>query len=137
MGDLINSIRELIKDYPVIFAYLFGSYATGMEGPQSDIDVAVYLDEADGDRRFSIRLRLIRSILTKYQIEHADVIILNDAPLRLYYNIIKSGIIIYSVDELKRIREETKVMSLYLDRKYYEERHTDIALSQIAKEGIL
>lgn len=137
MGDLINSLKEIIKDYPVVFAYLFGSYATGMEGPQSDIDLAVHLNEVDGDKRFDIRLRLIRSVLSKYKIEHADVIILNDAPLRLYYNIIKSGIIIYSDDELKRMREETRVISLYLDRKYYEERHTEIALRQIAKEGIL
>jgi predicted nucleotidyltransferase len=41
----LREAAELVFDQsPVCFAYLFGSAATGRDRPDSDIDVAVYLD---------------------------------------------------------------------------------------------
>lgn len=122
----------------VILAYIFGSQAKGNASFLSDVDIAVYLDESlDKAERFDLRLRLITAVCGILGSKRVDLIILNDTPLRLYFNVLNSGVVLYSKDELKRIRTEVKVMSKYLDQKYYQERHNKILLEQIKQEGIL
>jgi len=103
----------------VILVYIFGSQVKGEFSSLSDVDIALYLDERlDKKERFSLRLRLIVKVCSILGCKRVDLVILNDAPLRLYYNIIKEGIILYCKDELKRIHREVKIMSKYLDQKY-------------------
>ena len=40
-----DAIAELALRYPIKFAALFGSRATGRVGEESDIDIAVFLDD--------------------------------------------------------------------------------------------
>jgi len=41
-----RTITKVLEDHKgIVFAYLFGSRARHEEIPQSDIDIAVYLDE--------------------------------------------------------------------------------------------
>ena len=69
--------------------------------------------------------------------EDIDLIILNDSDISLSYEVIYYAKPICSRDELKRIRYEAKIMSLYFDRKYYYDRHAKLLIENIAKEGIL
>ncbi|UCD16043.1 MAG: nucleotidyltransferase domain-containing protein [Candidatus Omnitrophota bacterium] len=127
------SSRDDIK-----FAYLFGSQSKNKTGRLSDIDIAVYLDEHfDGNERFDIRLKLIGQIGSLLKTDKIDLIILNDSPLLLSFNIVHDGIIIYSSDESKRIQFEVRIMSLYFDQQYYYKRHAQMTIDRIAKEGIL
>jgi len=104
----------------------------------SDVDIAVYLDERlSKSERFDLRLRLITRVCGVLGSKKVDLVILNDVPIRLYYSVLKEGMILYCRDELKRINTEVKVMSRYLDQKYYQKRHYEILLEQIKKEGIL
>ncbi len=52
-AEVINKIRRyrqlLQKDFAIEKMYLFGSYAAGTEHPDSDIDVAIVVDEIKGD----------------------------------------------------------------------------------------
>jgi len=44
-GTITSALREALSQrQEVVAAYLFGSYATGRERPDSDVDVAVLLD---------------------------------------------------------------------------------------------
>lgn len=64
----IKSLVDYLATQPdVLAAYLFGSYATGKARPQSDVDVAVLLSEADDLERFERRLRLIGEIVDYLQ----------------------------------------------------------------------
>lgn len=48
--DLTDRIRSVLRARPeVVFAYLFGSRAEGSPHGASDVDVAVYLEEEDGN----------------------------------------------------------------------------------------
>lgn len=130
-------LKAIFSQYPVKFAYLFGSKARGGAGPLSDIDLALFLDpNLDKDKRFNIRIELISKLSPLYKKE-VDLIVLNDTFNLLAYNIIFDGEVIYNIDEKARVKFEAKVMSLYFDRQYYYKRHAFSTIARIAKEGIL
>jgi len=119
----------------VILAYLFGSTVRGDTGKLSDVDIGVMLDENLSKKdRFDLELKLTGEIAILIKKNKIDLVVLNEAPLLLAYNIIKSGIILKS-DETQRVKFETKILSMYMDEKYYIKRHTEETLKRIAEVG--
>ncbi|CAG0996894.1 MAG: nucleotidyltransferase [Candidatus Methanoperedens nitroreducens] len=119
----------------VILAYIFGSTVRGDAGRLSDVDIGVLLDENLSKKdRFELELRLMGEIAVLINKNKIDLIVLNEAPLLLAYNIIKDGIILKS-GETQRVKFETKILSMYLDEKYYIKRHTEETLKRIAEVG--
>jgi predicted nucleotidyltransferase len=132
----IELILDRLQKIPVIFAYLFGSQATGKASPSSDIDLAVFVDEAAGAlERFDLRLKL-GSELTSVLRKRVDVITINDAPLGLRFEAIKHGKLILCKDRQKRIETELRILSAYLDRRYYDKRRAEIILRRIEKGSV-
>ena len=130
---------ELIKYFgnkdSIILAYLFGSTVRGDTGRLSDIDIGVLLDEKISNRdRFDMELKIISEISLLINKNKIDLVVLNEAPLLLSYNIIKTGVILKS-NELERIKFETKIIDEYLDQKYYINRHSYDSLKRIAQVG--
>ena len=128
-----SRIIEKLGKYPILAAYLFGSQATQKASALSDIDIALLVSPSTNKpQRFDFRLRLtndLSSVLGK----RVDLIILNDAPLMLQYEAIKHGSIILCNDRELRIDMETRILSKYLDRRYYEKRRAAIILNRISK----
>lgn len=136
----INGVKEFLgKQEHVKAAYLFGSYAQGREGPLSDVDMAVLLDESLSEsERLDLRLRLIveiSAILGIMEAEKLDVIVMNDAPINLNYEIIKNGRTFLVKDLECKIKAESKILSKYLDRRYYEGRGLNEFLEKMLKRG--
>lgn len=128
----------IFKNQPVEFAYLFGSFAKGRTTSLSDIDIAVFLDEKlSENERFELRLKLISQMIAALRTDRVDLIVLNDSPLLLAFNTIRDGVVIYSKDEHKRIKFETKIMSRYFDQQYYYKRHAEATINRIAERGLL
>lgn len=103
----------------IIFAYLFGSHASGQTTPLSDIDVAVYLrGNPDGNKRLDIVGDLIDILNTDY----IDVVILNTAPLPLKIRVIRNSILL--VDNVPFVRHafESRTISGYIDFARFENR---------------
>ncbi len=119
----------------IILAYLFGSTVRGDTGRLSDIDIGVLLDENISNKdRFDMELKIISEIAIFINKNKIDLVVLNEAPLLLSYNIIKTGLILKS-NELERVQFETKILDKYLDHKYYIKRHTYESLKRIAQSG--
>ena len=119
----------------VILAYLFGSTVRGDAGRLSDVDIGVMLDEKLSKKdRFDLELKMMGEIAILIKKNKIDLIVLNEAPLLLAYNIIKSGTILKS-DETDRVKFETKILSMYMDERYYIKRHTEETLKRIAEVG--
>jgi len=119
----------------IILAYLFGSMVRGDTGRLSDVDIGVLLDEKLSKKdRFDLELKIISEITALIKKNKIDLIVLNEAPLLLAYNIIKNGIILKS-SETERVKFETKIFSMYMDEKYYIKRHTEETLKRIAEVG--
>lgn len=135
----IDELRAFMESREhVRVAYLFGSYARGETGPLSDFDIAVLLDGLlDKKETFDLRLRLINDISSILKTNKFDLVVMNNAPLSLNYNIISDGKILNSKDETLRVTFETQILSRYLDRRYYDERHVEMGIKRIAEKGIL
>lgn len=69
--------KALEGDKDILFAYLFGSHASGRARPDSDIDVAVYLDP-DCDL-VGKQLALIEKLSKALGTDRIDVVVLNTA----------------------------------------------------------
>ncbi len=133
----MNSVEAGLRDFfgreaEVRLAYLFGSAARSEEGPLSDVDIAVLVDEGlDSKRRFDLKLDLIGRVCKILKTDKVDLVLLNDAPLSLSYNVIKDGLCLKST-ERDRVSFEGRVLSMYLDRKYFFDRHAREALKRMS-----
>lgn len=115
-----TGLQPILRDFfhsrgDVIFAYLFGSVAEDRAGPLSDIDIAVYLDEK-GDH-FRQRLLVMEELSIRLGTEDFDLIALNEAPIVLKHEIIRSGIVLKENRE-QRVSFEIDVLREYLDTGY-------------------
>ena len=110
-------LARLLDPHPeVLEAYLFGSYARGQEQPHSDIDVAVYIDEARIDNSgFGYRARLTTDLMAGIGFNDVDVVLLNHAPPVLYHRVLRDGVRLLSRDLPATTTREGQALSRYCD----------------------
>lgn len=79
-GNVLQMISETLQQEPhVLLAFLFGSQASGRARPDSDVDLAVYLDlPPQEDALYQEITRLLRRLETLLEAD-VDLIILNTA----------------------------------------------------------
>ncbi len=103
----------LAAEKDVRFAYLFGSVAKGRAGPRSDIDVAVWFAENGPlvvDRALELEATIERELDCP-----VNVVALNNAPIGLSFNALRSGRLILSRDERLRHRFYIERVGRYCD----------------------
>ncbi|MBI2675314.1 MAG: nucleotidyltransferase domain-containing protein [Candidatus Aenigmarchaeota archaeon] len=141
--ETLNVRMKLLKKFLrtqdfVRAVYLFGSMATGKSSRHSDIDIAVLFDrKLTRQERNAKELFLISSLTSMLGREDLDVVVMNDAPLLLNFNIIRDGRILYCKSSREKIQNEVRIMSSYLDRDYYDSLFIKRDFGRIRKEGIL
>jgi len=131
--------RELIEYFRskdnIVLAYLFGSTIRGNTGRLSDVDIAILVNEKSSEKEhLDIELKILSEITILLKRNKIDLILLNEAPLLLTYNVIKNGVILKS-NEIERVKFETKIISSYLDQHYYIKRHNEMSLNRIVEVG--
>lgn len=92
--DLPAAVRKVCARHPIVLAYLFGSQASGHADAESDCDIAVLAEASlSKEERFTLRLRLMRELSEEIgcPMEMMDVIMLQDVPVLLQYNVIRRG----------------------------------------------
>jgi predicted nucleotidyltransferase len=124
-GSLMDFSPRIFDRHPVLFGYLYGSYATGAVHPFSDLDIAVY--SAQTSPRGNMRLELMLALELDEELPDgvkAEVRVINDLPLVVKGRIITTGILIYSRDDSLRADFEASVRKMYFDFqptiRYYE-----------------
>lgn len=107
-----NAIVEVLKKYPVKLAYLYGSYAKGIERPDSDIDIAVVPVENSEINPFRIAADVDSAVRGK----EVDVRVISSGKSPLFeFNTIRYGQPIYILDESDRI-----IFEVTTARRYYD-----------------
>ncbi len=137
--ELLPLLREFfLNEESVELAYLFGSVAEDTAGPLSDVDIGVYLSGTLTEKeRIYKRIDLINELSDLLKSDKIDVIVVNDASPVLRFEIIRPNVTIFSRDEDLRVDVEHRIMSVYLDWKYYEDRLNRHLLERISEKELV
>jgi hypothetical protein len=115
-AKLVELAPEIFKDTPVLFAYLYGSYAGGSPHKFSDLDIGVFVEglaTADClDLELSLALRFDERL---DHVVQSEIRIINQLPLVVKGRLLTDGALIYSVAEGQRIEFECRVRQAYFD----------------------
>jgi predicted nucleotidyltransferase len=116
--QLITASAAIFAPEPVLFAYLYGSYARGDVHPFSDIDIAVYTELEDLDAIYRLEMNL--GLALDAHLDHkasTDVRTLNHLPVAVVGEVVTHGRLIYSRDEAARVDFEVYARKRYFDFK--------------------
>ena len=125
----------LARQRYIKFAYLFGSFAKGAPGPLSDVDIAFYLRDMPKSELYRKELFLIGKACEIMGTNHIDVVILNDAPLLLVFNVTREGILLKG-DPNQKALYEARIMDEYFDRLHFDEVYFREFEKRLAKRGL-
>mgnify|MGYP006284829349 CR=1 FL=1 len=125
LKKIIKKIKKYFNELDkVIAVYLFGSLAKETFNDNSDIDLALMLeDDLDKVTVFDLKLKVMGELesLLDYEV---DIVIFSQADLRLQHQIIK-GQLLKGKDNKQRVKREQKSLDQYLDMKYFYDRYEE------------
>lgn len=134
--SLLEKLDEFLVQvnlqYPIEFAYLFGSFATEKNNNESDIDIAIMFQEKYESKKEVIIKGNIIDMGTKYFQRKLDVITLNSATPLLKYEVVKNGILL--IESERRAEFESLALREYFDFQYYAKVYNEAMVQAIKKE---
>jgi predicted nucleotidyltransferase len=128
-----NDIRQIISYFKnrdeVSALYLFGSIGRGRETKESDIDIAILIDESRLKRKsYDILKKEYFSASPRFTLRPVDIVILNTASPHLKHHILKTGKMLFDRNRRLRVLFTARAIVEYLDYKPIE----DICLGAVA-----
>jgi predicted nucleotidyltransferase len=114
-------ISAILRHHPrVQGVYIFGTFATAMERPDSDLDIALLLPPAEARKEKPFAFSACRDELESLTRRSVDLINLRETNTVFQNEIITEGQLIYVADEASIDAFEMNVLSAY--QKLNEER---------------
>lgn len=111
--------RETLMQSPdVVFAYLFGGLSAGRVDPLSDVDIAVYFNDA-GDlaaRKLALFDRLTDALGTA----EVDLVVLNTAPVGIAGRVLQHKRLLVDKEPFRRHAYESLVRREFFDFRVKE-----------------
>lgn len=111
-------VQKIKNDPDVISLYLFGSHARGKTWNKSDIDLAVLLKEGFSPRKqFAKRLKLMALAASTLKTADVDLVIMNQSPTFLNYNIFREGQLLYEskAGKTQRVSFQARTYDAHFD----------------------
>ena len=117
-------LRRFFEDdgRDVIAAYLFGSVARKTHGHDSDVDVAVLLEQTPPPTLDGLPLDL-EAQLEKVLRRSTRIVVLNEASPDLVHRVLRDGRLVTDRDRSRRIRFEVQARNEYFDLVPYLRRY--------------
>lgn len=108
--------RALSPRGEILEAYLFGSRARGQARPDSDVDVAVYVDQARvRTSKWGYEADLTTDLMVALGTNDVDVVVLNRASILLYHRVLRDGVRLLSRDLRATTTRAGQTLSRYFD----------------------
>jgi len=118
IGGLGQAIETSCPD--VLFAYVFGSAATGRLSRRSDVDLAIMA--APGADAHGTRLAVTRAATRQLGTDAIDVVLLNTAPVSVAGRVLGTRHVLVDRDPFARHRYESSTARLFQDFRIREHR---------------
>ena len=115
---MVDKLREYFGKIfgPIQVAYLFGSHASGQQGPLSDLDIGiVFTADMSQEDKATHQMNTVGDLMQLLHYDRVDVVSLRDATLLLQHRAISNGILLYEKSPIFRVQYETEVLRKYLD----------------------
>ncbi len=134
--DKLPALREYFASQPEIeAAYLYGSYGTPFQTPLSDVDLALLLSKKISFKR---ELQISAKISMIAEEDDINVLILNDAPVVLQFNVIAAERVLYKRDADKVADFVEIVLTRYgdyqIDMAFFSREHFE-GLKEAFRDG--
>jgi len=128
-------LPERIQEEESVCAfYLHGSAVAGIMTPLSDLDFGVLLKHDLGKSdRFKKHLDLRCLFEDILETEEFDLIMMNEAPPRIAFNILKTGKLLFVRNRKELVDFCERVTKLYLDFKPMREEYNAIFIERLQK----
>jgi len=121
----------------VVAVYLYGSTARGDGREGSDVDVGAFLE---GGKKVLISWPptevVLEERLSRSTGLPVEVHVLNSAPLELLGRVLEQGVLVFSGDEVARVRLEVAIRGQYLDFKPRLAQFHKMRLAAFAERGL-
>jgi predicted nucleotidyltransferase len=114
LKDALAKLKVFFQHSEAVLAYLFGSYAQGEAGRRSDVDIAVLL-EGDAKKLYELHQEVGLGVRDALGTERFDLLLLNDAPPALEFEVISTGRLLYARSDQDLNAFEANVVRAYLD----------------------
>lgn len=130
--ELLDRFKAcLIKKDNIVFAYVFGSFVSGTQTKDSDVDFAVYLSKVDIEAVEYLGMKVELMDIAKRDV---DIVILNTANPLVKSEIFGSGMRLFSRDEELESDFIVKSLFEYEDMKKYYKWSYDAMIERLKKE---
>lgn len=117
--EILMRMRDILSTFPSLrVAYLYGSFLS--RNDFRDIDIALLIDDGSDEEnnlKFTAKVGNVLEEALGFSHE-CDLRVLNDDPIWFKYEIISTGMPLYSKNADDRFDFETEVLIEYLDIKY-------------------
>lgn len=137
-GGFMENLRQIeealaraLDQYPVAFAYVFGSVARGRTHRESDLDVALGFSETVPDQLFYQIQAAINHELA-IATEKLDVQDFAALPLAIRFRVIRDGKLVYLTDVMIHREMAFKTLAFYHDEQPVLERYNRMFLTRAA-----
>ena len=139
-ANVLEKIPEIKEDFSanrdVVALYIMGSAAADNLKPLSDLDFGVLLAAEIPKRlRFEIHLSFLGYLTRKFGTDEVDLVLLNEAPARIAYSIIRCGRLLLCRDEKELADFTEDTVREYLDFKFYQDDFDSTFLQMIGYHG--
>jgi predicted nucleotidyltransferase len=137
IGELMSQLAEYLTGRSeVLAAYLYGSHTEGRASALSDIDIGVLIKDGLAEEHlWQLEDAIAADLRHVLHTDKVDLVVLNLAPLRIRYEVITRGEVLYSADDGARADFESYSLRRYWDFEKYLEEYDRCFLSRI-KEAL-
>lgn len=117
-------LKPIFKPHRAVkLVYFFGSKARGDDGPLSDYDFALFVDERDVKKLYKLKFTIASKLSRLLKTDNVDVVLLNTTKSpELKYHIITEGKLVFERDPY-RVLIEPRILNEYFDFHYLLSRY--------------
>ncbi len=117
--------------------YLFGGLAKNRKTAESDIDIAVLIDESKLKRKsFELLRKKYYTVSPTFSMRPIDIVILNTAQPFLKHQVLKTGRILFDRNRKLRVRFTTNAIIEYLDYKPIQDTYLKALSKRIRRTAV-